>query len=137
MHCIAYSGRNVSKEMYGKLWYDLDRVPDKKYYVYCSVKNTICIQMYKKCLRQSSKGLPACQASKSVMGANRNLILLAPKSIKFNPKSVKFNLFVCICGEKIQFCDSDSEFSNFGQVSQNSTWPYCIANGHCFLHFTC
>ncbi len=43
------------------------------------------------------------RASKSVMGASKNFILLAPKSINFNTKSMKFNFFICICGEKINF----------------------------------
>ncbi len=60
------------------------------------------------------------------MGASRNFILLAPKSIKFNPKRVKFYFFVRICGKNIQFCVDDSDFSNFGQVSQNlNVKPWC------------
>ena len=73
-------------------------------------------------------------ASKSMVGASRNLILLAPQSIKFNPKSVKFNHFVCICGEKIQFCLDDSDFSNFGQVSQNLNVKPCNVGKN--PHFT-
>ena len=66
------------------------------------------------------------RASISVMGASRKLILPAPKSIKFN-------LFVCFCGEKIQFCVNDSDFSHFRQVFQNlnvKPWK-CHKNSSC------
>ena len=58
-------------------------------------------------------------ASKSMMRASREIVLLAPKCIKFN-----FFVSICaeklqFCAEKLQFCDDEFDFLNFGQVSQN------------------